>query len=198
MYGRVTLLAGSFVALVTMQSSAAAKDLVAANTSTVLFPAIAPLVPAPATAAGAAPAAEAVPTPTFTRPTMSAAQSIGRPLMLPALLSRAGRAAGHGHALDDAGDLARRARSESHEMQGVVNNKGAMLAVKAGVAASTILMSECLWKKVNRTGAIVSMIIANSVTAVVVAHNYRLSNQLAHLEHHWWHARRADPLAHRA
>jgi len=55
-----------------------------------------------------------------------------------------------------------------------------MLAVKAGVAASTILMSECLWKKGNRTGAIVSMIIANSVTAVVAAHNYRLSNQLAH------------------
>ena len=51
-----SLLAGTFVALVAMQPSAAAQDLVAANTTTILFPAVAPLVPAPATAVATAPA----------------------------------------------------------------------------------------------------------------------------------------------
>jgi len=173
-----SLLAGTFIALVAMPSSAAAQDLVAANTSTVLFPAIAPLVPAPASVA-AAPAAEAVPTQTFTRPTMPAAKSFGRPSLLPALyVAQGALQAMDMHSTMQA--ISHGAHEANPMMQGVVNNKGAMLAVKAGVAASTILMSECLWKKGNRTGAIVSMIIANSVTAVVVAHNYRLSNQLAH------------------
>ena len=173
-----SLLAGTFVALAAMQSSAAAQDLVAGNTTTVLFPAVAPLVPAPATAVAAAPAADAVPTPTFTRPTMPA-KSFGRPSMLPALyVAQGALQAMDMHSTMQA--ISRGAHEANPMMQGVVNNKGAMLAVKAGVAASTILMSECLWKKGNRTGAIVSMIVANSVTAVVVAHNYRLSNQLAH------------------
>jgi Domain of unknown function (DUF5658) len=173
-----SLLAGTFVALVAMQSSATAQDLVAANTTTVLFPAIAPLVPAPATAV-AAPAAEAVSTPIFTRPTMHAEKSIGRPSMLPALyVAQGALQAMDMHSTMQA--ISRGAHEANPLMQGVVGNKGAMMAVKAGVAVSTILMSECLWKKGNRTGAIVSMIVANSVTAVVVAHNYRLSNQLAH------------------
>ena len=177
-----SLLAGTFVALVAMQSSASAQDLVAANTTTVLFPAIAPLVPAPATAVAAAPAAEAaaaLPTPTFTRPTMPPAKSFGRPSMLPALyVAQGALQAMDMHSTMQA--ISRGAHEANPVMQGVVGNKGAMVAVKAGVAASTILMSECLWKKGNRTGAIVSMIIANSVTAVVVAHNYRLASQLAH------------------
>jgi hypothetical protein len=53
-----------------------------------------------------------------------------------------------------------------------------MMAVKAGVAASTILMSEKMWRGGNKMGAIVSMVAANAVTAMVVAHNYRVVNQL--------------------
>src|SRR5262245_40996407 len=175
-----SLLAGTFVALVAMQSSATAQDLVAANTTTVLFPAIAPLVPAPVTAvAAAAPAAEAVPTPTFTRPTVPADKSFGRPSILPALyVAQGALQAMDMHSTMQA--LSHGAHEANPVMRGVVENKGAMMALKAGVAASTILMSECLWKKGNRTGAIVSMLVANSLTAVVVAHNYRLSNQLAH------------------
>ena len=63
-------------------------------------------------------------------------------------------------------------------MKNVVGNKGAMLAVKAGVAASTIWMAESMWKRGNRVGAIVTMIAANSVTGFVVAHNYKLARQL--------------------
>lgn len=174
-----SLLAGSFVALVAIQSPAAAQDLVAANTTTVLFPAIAPLVPAPATAiAAAAPAAEAVSTPTFRRPVTMPEKSFGRPAVLPALyVAQGALQAMDMHSTMQA--ISRGAHEANPVMQGVVGNKGAMLAVKAGVAASTILMSECLWKRGNRTGAIVSMIVANSLTAVVAAHNYRLANQLA-------------------
>ena len=42
--------------------------------------------------------------------------------------------------------ISRGAHEANPMMQGVVNNKGAMLAVKAGVAASTILMSEKMWR----------------------------------------------------
>ena len=53
-----------------------------------------------------------------------------------------------------------------------------MLAVKVGIAATTILASERMWRGGNKMGAIVSMLAANAVTAMVVAHNYRVVNQL--------------------
>jgi hypothetical protein len=62
-------------------------------------------------------------------------------------------------------------------MRGVVGNRGALLAVKAGAAAGTIFIAEKLWRR-NRVGAIVLMTVVNGVTAAVVAHNYRVSNQL--------------------
>ncbi len=172
-----SLLAGTFVALVAMQSSAAAQDLVAANTTTVLFPAIAPLVPAPATAVAAAPAAEAVPTPIFTRPTMHAEKSIGRPSMLPALyVAQGALQAMDMHSTMQA--ISRGAHEANPLMQGVVGNKGAMMAVKVGVAASSIFLAERMWKKGNRAGAIAAMLVANSVTAIVVANNYKVSSSL--------------------
>ena len=172
-----SLLAGTFVALVAMQSSAAAQDLVAANTTTVLFPAIAPLVPAPATAVAAAPAAEAVSTPTFTRPTMHAEKSIGRPSMLPALyVAQGALQAMDMHSTMQA--ISRGAHEANPLMQGVVGNKGAMMAVKVGVAASTIFLAERMWKKGNRVGAIAAMLVANGVTAAVVANNYKVSSSL--------------------
>ena len=63
-------------------------------------------------------------------------------------------------------------------MKPLAKNQATMMAVKAGVAASTILMSEKMWRGGNKMGAIVSMVAANAVTAMVVAHNYRVVNQL--------------------
>ena len=63
-------------------------------------------------------------------------------------------------------------------MQGVTRNKAAMAGVKAGVAASTIWLAEKMWKRGNRAGAIAAMVAANSVTALVVSHNYRVANTL--------------------
>jgi hypothetical protein len=63
-------------------------------------------------------------------------------------------------------------------MKGVVDNKGAMLAVKAGVTAGSILLAEKMWKKGNRTGAVATMLVMNSITAVVVANNYKVASSL--------------------
>jgi len=56
-------------------------------------------------------------------------------------------------------------------------NTGALIGLKTATTASSIFFAERLWKK-NKMGAIVSMVAANAVTAMVVAHNYRVVNQL--------------------
>jgi hypothetical protein len=62
-------------------------------------------------------------------------------------------------------------------MQGVAKNNGAMLAVKAGVAAGTIYFAERMWRR-NRVGAVAMMIAVNTIDAFVVAHNYGVASRL--------------------
>jgi hypothetical protein len=57
-------------------------------------------------------------------------------------------------------------------MRGVAHRPAALLAVKAGGAASAIWLAHKLSKR-SRTGAIVLMAAVNSAYAMVVAHNYR-------------------------
>jgi hypothetical protein len=57
-------------------------------------------------------------------------------------------------------------------MRGVANQPAALIAVKAGGAASTIWLAHKLSRR-SRTGAIVLMAAVNSAYAMVVAHNYR-------------------------
>jgi len=72
-------------------------------------------------------------------------------------------------------------RNGAHEanpfMQGVAKSNGAMLAVKAGVAASTIFFAEKMWKR-NRVGAVAMMIALNTIDAMVVVHNYGVASRL--------------------
>src|SRR5262249_47271026 len=63
-------------------------------------------------------------------------------------------------------------------MKPLAGNQGVMMAVKASVAAGSIFAAERMWRGGNKSGAIVSMVIANAVTGFVVAHNYRVANQL--------------------
>jgi Domain of unknown function (DUF5658) len=175
-----SLAVAALLALVIGQAPATAQDLVAANTlsTTVLFPAT--LVPTVSPALGAATvstaaAAQTVPTQRFIQPGLRLDQ--GRPGALPALYVMQGALqAMDAHSTYSA--IGRGAHEANPLMQGVVGNKGTMLAVKAGVAASTIWMAESMWKRGNRLGAIATMIAANSVTAIVVAHNYRLASRL--------------------
>ena len=167
-------LAGALLMLVVAQGPATAQDLVAANTlsSTVLF-ATAPLVPTPAVTVAAAAAAPTAPQ-TFARPSVA---SPGRPSLLPALYgTQVALQAMDAHSTFQA--ISRGAHEANPLLQSAAGNKGAMVAVKAGVAVSTIWMAERMWRRGNRTAAILSMVAVNSATALVVAHNYRVSGQL--------------------
>ena len=57
-------------------------------------------------------------------------------------------------------------------LRGVVNHPAALVAIKAGVAASTIALAEKVRGR-SRLGAIVLMAAVNSVYTAVVVHNYR-------------------------
>jgi uncharacterized protein DUF5658 len=73
--------------------------------------------------------------------------------------------------------LSRGAREANPLMQGVAGNGGALVAVKAGIAAGSIFVAEKLWRR-NRAGAIATMVALNVVTAAVAAHNYRVASQM--------------------
>ena len=145
----------------------------------VLFP-VAPLAPAPVAMATEAAKADAAPKsspqgPTFIRASYTPKES--RPAMLPALYAaQVALQALDVHSTYSA--LNKGAHEANPLMKGVVGNKGAMVAVKAGVAVSTIFLAEKMWKKGNRTGAVATMLIVNGLTAVVAANNYKVGSSL--------------------
>lgn len=59
-------------------------------------------------------------------------------------------------------------------MQEVTGNPAMFMAVKAGVAASTILAAKQLSKH-NKMAAVVTLVAINSAYAMVVSHNYRVA-----------------------
>jgi hypothetical protein len=156
-----------------------AQELMAASAvaNTMLFP-VTPLAPAPvARAADDATAVKADAEQTATLSRNSFEPSAKRPIALPAMYAmQAALQALDAHSTYSA--LNRGAVEANPLMQGVVQNKGAMMAVKAGVAAGTILLAERMWKRGNRVGAIATMLVANGVTAMVVANNYRVAQSL--------------------
>jgi hypothetical protein len=169
------------------QSPAAAQDLLAANTasSAVLYSDV-PLAPVPASvtisaAAVATKAESASPAestgPKFYHAFVTPKAAPSRPIALPALYAMQA-----GLQVMDVRSTFTAISLGAHEanpiMKPLAKNEATMLAVKVGVAASTILMSEKMWRGGNKMGAIVSMVVANAVTGMVVAHNYRVVNQL--------------------
>ena len=101
---------------------------------------------------------------------------VSRPAMLPALyVSYTALQAYDVYSTKQA--LTRGAVEANPLMQGVVGNTGAMIAVKAAVAAGTIVAAERLWKT-NKAAAIAVMVASNGVTAMVAARNARTLRQL--------------------
>jgi hypothetical protein len=144
----------------------------------VLFP-VTPMTVAPVVAASedAAPAAAPTQGPKFDRASFAEAPAKGRPSPLLALYaSQIALQALDAHSTYSA--IGHGAQEANPLMKGVVGNKGAMMAVKAGVAAGTIFLSEKMWRRGNRAGALATMLVVNSVTAMVVAHNYRVASSL--------------------
>lgn len=159
---------------------AQAQEFMAANAAAdkVLFP-VTPLAPASVASAADESAtgskAEGEQGPTFVGAGFT--PRARRPLALPALYAaQAALQALDAHSTYAA--LNRGGVEANPLMKGVVGNKGAMMAVKAGVAASTIWVAERMWKKGNRAGAIATMLVVNGITAAVVANNYKVASTL--------------------
>jgi hypothetical protein len=73
--------------------------------------------------------------------------------------------------------LDRGATEANPALAGFASNRGAMVAVKAASFASTVYLTERLWKK-NRVAAVITMVCVNSAYAAIVAHNYRAGSRL--------------------
>jgi hypothetical protein len=61
-------------------------------------------------------------------------------------------------------------------MTGVTGNKAAFMALKAGVAVSTVVAASHMSKR-NKVAAILTLVAINSAYAVVVHHNYRVAGR---------------------
>jgi hypothetical protein len=59
-------------------------------------------------------------------------------------------------------------------MEGVTRTPAMFIAVKAGVAASTIFAAKQVYKR-NKVAAVVTLVAINSAYAMVVSHNYRVA-----------------------
>lgn len=69
-----------------------------------------------------------------------------------------------------------RAREANPLMKPFVGNSAAFVAVKAGLTATTIWMTERSRKK-HPKRALVGLIVSNAALAAVVAHNYRVAKR---------------------
>jgi hypothetical protein len=74
--------------------------------------------------------------------------------------------------------VSRGAQEANPLLRGLTRHTPALVALKAGLAANTLLWSEYLWKRGHRTAAVFVMVFANSLTAVAVLHNYQVSRAL--------------------
>jgi hypothetical protein len=70
------------------------------------------------------------------------------------------------------------ARETNPLMQAAVKNPAVFVALKAGVATLSILAAERLWKDGHRVRAVVTMVVSNSVTAMVAANNASVLRRL--------------------
>jgi hypothetical protein len=69
------------------------------------------------------------------------------------------------------------AREQNPVLAHFAGHSGAMVAYKAAVTAGTIIAVERMWKK-NRAAAVATAVAANVVTALVAAHNMRVTRAL--------------------
>ena len=73
--------------------------------------------------------------------------------------------------------LKRGAVESNPMMRGAVRNPGVFMAVKASMAAATILAAQKMWPT-NKVAAIAVLAVSNGVMATVAAHNMSVMRQL--------------------
>lgn len=100
----------------------------------------------------------------------------GRPTMLPALYAASAALQGY-DAYSTLAALKNGGVEANPLMKNVVKNPAAFVALKAGVAATSIMAAEKMWKSGNRLGAVGVMVASNVMMGMVAAHNSKvLSN----------------------
>ena len=67
--------------------------------------------------------------------------------------------------------MARGYEESNPVLRPVADNRGALLLVKVGATAATIVAVEKLWKR-NRVAAVATMVAVNTGYAIIVANNY--------------------------
>jgi hypothetical protein len=100
-----------------------------------------------------------------------------RPSMLPALYATSAALQGY-DTFSTLNALKSGAREANPLMKSVVKSPAAFVAMKAGVAAGSILAAEQLWKNHHRMGAIGMMVASNVMMGIVAAHNSHVLSQL--------------------
>lgn len=164
--------------------AAAEENTVPTTMARVTFTAVDLMAPAapPSNAAVLFPATAASVSVERARPVLSPRPGLGefthsrRPSLLPALYAaNIALQALDAHSTMTA--IGAGAREANPVMQGVVGNRTALLAVKAGAAAGTIYFAEKLWRR-NPVGAVVMMAVVNGVSAAIVAHNYQVAREM--------------------
>jgi len=100
-----------------------------------------------------------------------------RPSMLPALYATSAALQGY-DTFSTLNALKSGAREANPLMKSVVKSPTAFVAMKAGVAAGSILAAEQLWKNHHRIGAVGMMVASNVMMGIVAAHNSHVLSQL--------------------
>ena len=97
----------------------------------------------------------------------------GRPTLLPALYGTSAFLQGY-----DAYSTLTVLKSGGVEvnpvMKGITRHPAAFIGLKAGVTMMSIMAAEQMWKRNNRIGAVMTMVVSNSVMAMVASNNARV------------------------
>ena len=70
------------------------------------------------------------------------------------------------------------ARELNPLVAGFANNRGALLAVKAGVAMGTVFLSERMWREGKRKSAVAMVAVLTVANALIARHNYRVASSM--------------------
>lgn len=153
------VLTASFLALLMTTSTAFADD----SESTAATPGI---------AASAAAAAQSIDLhKALTAPRRSAEP--GRPMMLPALYVATGLLQGY-DAYSTLAVLKHGGVEANPIMKGVTKQPALFVGLKAGMATMSIMSAERMWKRGQRTRAVVTMVASNAFMGWVAHHNSRV------------------------
>ncbi|MBS1818268.1 MAG: hypothetical protein JSU08_10085 [Acidobacteria bacterium] len=159
----------------TLAASLLASFLVAAPAFAADGPGTTPALDLSAATLAAATAAAAAAEPAQFPPNFSTSVEarFRRPSVLPALYAASAALQGY-DAYSTLSGLKSGAVEANPLMKPVVKNPAAFVALKAGVAATSIMAAEKMWKSGNRLGAIGVMVASNVAMGLVAANNARV------------------------